>query len=350
LFGNKSAGEALDFGNFAAQSHFIGMSKIFRLYFFVICACLVFGAPLFAAETNGAASTQAVDTSAQNAANSFLLIQEQLHATQLAIENNRQAAEAEARRNADEMAAHIQELEQTIANQHASDAAAAQKIQQFTLLLAGIFGLVCLTIMLLISYMQWRAITRIVTLATSHSPLIGAGRPLPTLETGAAVEQSNLRLFGTVDLLEKRILGLEQMARPPLAKKNPPDTPEHKNGVPAADNQNERIAGLINEGQSLLDAHAPEQALECFDMVLAIEPQHADALVKKAGALEKMDRLDEAFACYDRAIAADDSLAIAYLHKGGLFNRLARYDEALQCYEQALRSQEKNTAREKSFS
>ena len=82
-------------------------------------------------------------------------------------------------------------------------------------------------------------------------------------------------------------------------------------------------------------------------MALAIQPQHAEALVKKAGALEKLDKLDEAVACYDRAIEADNSLAIAYLQKGGLFNRLARYDEALQCYEQALRTQEKNASREK---
>ena len=91
----------------------------------------------------------------------------------------------------------------------------------------------------------------------------------------------------------------------------------------------------------LLDAQDPEKALECFDLALGMEPKHAEALVKKGGALEKLGRTDEAIACYDRAIAANSALTIAHLHKGGLFNRLARYDEALQCYEQALRTQEK---------
>ena len=113
------------------------------------------------------------------------------------------------------------------------------------------------------------------------------------------------------------------------------------------DDREECVANLLAEGQKLIEAHEPEKALECFDMALAMQPKHAEALVKKGGALEKLDRLDEAIACYDRAIEADNSLAIAYLQKGGLFNRLARYDEALQCYEQALRTQEKNASREK---
>jgi tetratricopeptide (TPR) repeat protein len=320
------------------------MSKIFRPHFLVVCACFVFGARIFAAETNPVVSSQTTDITAQNTANGYLLIQEQLHATQLAIENNRQAAEAEAKRNTDAMTERIQALEQTIATQRASDTEAAQKIQQLTLLLAGVFGLVCLAVMLLMAYLQWRAVTRIVALAAPQSPAFGSSRPLPALDASAAVEQLNTRLFSTVDRLEKRVLELEQAARAPLAGKNPSGVLEHKNG--AADDRDECVANLIAEGQSLLDAHALEKALECFDMALAIQPQHAEALVKKAGALEKLDRLDEAFACYDRAIEADGSLAIAYLHKGGLFNRLARYDEALQCYEQALRSQEKKTARE----
>ena len=134
----------------------------------------------------------------------------------------------------------------------------------------------------------------------------------------------------------------------PLAKKNPPVTTELQNGAAVSnDDRDECVANLLVEGQKLIETHAVEKALECFDMALAIQPQHAETLVKKAGALEKLDRVDEAIACYDRAIEADDSLAIAYLQKGGLFNRLARYNEALQCYEQALRTQEKKSSREK---
>jgi tetratricopeptide (TPR) repeat protein len=325
------------------------MNGLFRPKIFIVCACVIFGAKIFAAETNSIVSSQTPDATAQNTANGYLLIQEQLHATQLAIENNRQEAEAAAKRNADEMAARIETLEQTIATQRASDAAATQKIEQLTLLMAGVFGLVCVAVMLLMAYLQWRTVARLVALvAPSASALALDTRTLPALATGVAVEQSNARLFGTVDRLEKRILELEQMARPPLAKKKLPVTPEPQNGATASnDDRDECVANLLIEGQKLVEAHAPEKALECFDMALAIQPRHAEALVKKAGVLEKLDRLDEAIAYYDRAIEADNSLAIAYLQKGGLFNRLARYDEALQCYEQALRTREKNVVREK---
>ena len=101
---------------------------------------------------------------------------------------------------------------------------------------------------------------------------------------------------------------------------------------------------LLTEGQDYLDANAPLKALECFDKYLSQHPDRADALVKRAAALEKLGRDDEAVAtCYNRAINADNTLVIAHLHKGGLLNRLRRYDEALNCYEEALLAQEKKT-------
>ncbi|HVU26757.1 MAG TPA: tetratricopeptide repeat protein [Verrucomicrobiae bacterium] len=306
----------------------------------VSVGCLLSAQILFA-QTNVISSTP-TDTLPQNTLNGYLLIQEQLHATQLAIENNRQAAEAEAKRNADELSTRIQTLEQTISTQRAHDAEANQKIQQLTLTLAGAFGLLCLGGMLVIGYLQWRAVTRLVALAVSRPTAMGAGNGhvLPSL----AVEESSARLFGAVDKLEKRILELEQFSRAPLAGKNSPEAHQSKNITSVADERETHIVALLAEGQRLLDAHRPEKALECFDSILSVEPQHAEALLKKAGALEKLERLDEAIAYYDRAIAADDSLAIAYLQKGGLFNRLARYEEAMECYEKALHSQEKRAA------
>ena len=102
---------------------------------------------------------------------------------------------------------------------------------------------------------------------------------------------------------------------------------------------------MITDGQTLLNANEPEKALRMFDEALAINPKHAGALIKRGGAMEKLERFNDAIACYDQAIAVDGSATMAYLQKGGLFNRLARYDEALQCYEAALRTQEKKPVR-----
>jgi tetratricopeptide (TPR) repeat protein len=320
------------------------MNAMIRLNFLMVCAGLAFGGRIFAAETNAAA------TSVPSAAvNGYLQIQAQIHDTQLAIEKNRQLAEAEAQRNTADMAARIEALQQTIVTLRTSELAATQKTQQLTLILAGIFGTIGLGIMLLMAYAQWRTVTRLVELSSLHPPefALGNGRVSPSLGAGASVEQSNARLFGMVDHLEKRILELKEATRAPLHETTS-SAVHAPNGAPKnSDDQDEAVASLLTEGQSLLVANEPQKALECFDEVLGLHPKHAEALVKKGGALEKLGRLDEAIACYDRALEANDGMTIAYLHKGGLFNRMARYDEALQCYEQALRTQEKKMPAEK---
>ena len=313
--------------------------KIFsRNYFLMVCACLVLGARLSAAETNSAPAPLDMGTVTQNVANGYLLMQAQLHDTQLAIEAGRREIADEAKRNAEALTARIQTLEETIATQRANESERAQKNQQFTLLMAVAFGLIVVAAVLFMAYLQWRAVARVVELSATRAQgfLPGNGHAAPSLVAHATVEQSNARLFSTVDSLQQRILELEQGSRATLAEK-----------IPATDDRDECVANLLVEGQALLDAHEPEKALECLDAALELDPKHAEALVKKGGALEKLGRTDEAVACYDLAIEANSALTIAHLHKGGLFNRMARYDEALQCYEQALRTQEKKMPGEK---
>jgi tetratricopeptide (TPR) repeat protein len=335
------------------------MKIISRLDFLLVCACVCSGAPAFTAETDLVSPPPAAEASTQAVVNGNLQIQEQLHATLLAIDNSRREAEAEAATNAAVLAARLQALEQTIADQRASEIEAARKTQQIALFMAGTFGLIGLGIMLLMVYFQWRVFTQLIKISTWQPSGLGLGnhRALPLVEAAndlaaparTAVDSSNARLLGAVERLEKRILELEQGAQAPLTvpltENGPPTASVGKNGAsPDANDREECVANLITEGQSLLSANEPQKALECFDVALQLEPKHAEALVKKGGALEKLGRLDDAIACYDHAIEADGSMTIAYLHKGGLFNRMARYDEALRCYEQALQTQEKKFA------
>jgi tetratricopeptide (TPR) repeat protein len=166
-----------------------------------------------------------------------------------------------------------------------------------------------------------------------------------------APEESNQRLLGAIERLEKRIHDLEHTAPLPLKEGAPSPlgitvlseqfgaevvAPADAATPPEA----ARITLLLGKGQSLLNLDHSEEALACFDQVLALDPNHPEALVKKGTALERLRKLDEAIACYDRAISANNSMTIAYLYKGGLFNRMERFSEALECYEQALRTQE----------
>jgi tetratricopeptide (TPR) repeat protein len=211
--------------------------------------------------------------------------------------------------------------------QHATDTDTARRTQQLTLFLAGAFGLAGLGIMLLMVYFLWRALTQLAQISShQHTALAHTGAVHQLATPGrATVETSNARLLDTVAQLEKRIHELESGQR---------FLPEVN--APASD--------PLGEGQKLLDANAPEKALDFFEKFLAAQPRHAEALVKRAMALEKLGRAPEALAACDAAIKADEKLVIAHLHKGGLLNRLRRYDEALDCYEKALLAQEKRPA------
>jgi len=260
--------------------------------------------------------------------NGYLQIQEQLHAARLAIEESRLVSAEEAKKNTDALNARIASLEKVIADQRAADTESARKTQQLTVVLAGAFGLAGLGLILVMVYFQWRAFTQIAQIPPQQHAALTAGGMVHQLAAPGRtqVELSNARLLDVVGQLEKKIIVLENGAG------NNGHLTEGKNGKSGA---------TAAEAQRLLDAGQPQSALDTLEKFIAKHPNHADALVKKAAALEKLGRDDEALDCYNRALAADGSLVVAHLHKGGLLNRLRRYDEALNCYEAALTAQEK---------
>lgn len=320
---------------------------------FLACvACILMtSGPAHAAvdsETPPAASPDSA--SVQDMLRAWLQLQEQLHTAQLAIERNRQENEAAATRMAETLASRLQGIEQSLSAQRTRELESIQSSNRTLVIVAGAFAGIGFVAMILTAYFQWRAFNRLAVFATPmHAGhFLESGRAVGTLGSAEhhmvsvdPVDQSNTRLLGAIDRLEKRILELEQTARP--SPNGHPDA----NGDPANEPENAETTGpanwksLLGKGQSLLNLDQAEEALACFDSVLAADPQNAEALVKKGTALERLRRINEAIDCYDRAIAADDSLTIAYLCKGGLCNRLERFSEALDCYERALRTQEK---------
>ena len=261
------------------------MNAVFRVNSLIVCACFVFGFGsghrVFAAETDSTAVSppQITDKTTEDSSNAYVQIQEQLYATQLAIESNRQEAAAEIKRNSEEMAARIQLLQQTIAAQRAREAETRKKAQRFTLILAGTFGVVGLAAMLLIAFLQWRAVTRLVELSTIHPPEHSPWKAVilpPMLRAGeesgapgrAAVQLSNARLLNVVESLEKRIFELEKMPHVPLGEFTSSTVNEQNGAIPVLSDSDECVANLLAEGQLLLDKNELENALECFDQAL----------------------------------------------------------------------------------
>lgn len=314
-----------------------------------------------ASDTNSAPATAAHtdDTNSQELMRVYLQLQEQLHATQLAIEQNRKEAKDAASANAEFLAGRLHDIETALATQRARELEAMQSSNRVMLIVAGTFATFGFVVMLLVAYFQWRTVHGLAEMSTA----LPAPRSLPPPGDGPLVsigpaEQSSMRLLGALERLEKRIYELEQQPQPPLQEddgviQTAQATPVEvittaSNGNSAGHNEDmqnpgehARLEVLLGKGLSMLNLDKPEAALRCFDEVLSLDPGNGEALVRRGVALERLQKLNEALESYDRAIAADGSMTIAYLHKGGLFNRMERFDEALACYEQALRTQDR---------
>jgi tetratricopeptide (TPR) repeat protein len=304
-------------------------------------------------------------------------------ATARAIDSIREETTATAKRNNEAVESKLSRIEESVNAQHERELENMQKAHRFTLLIVGVFAGVGFFGMLFFAVFLLRVMNRRTEALIAQVTSQPFGPSFTPTALGAGdtqivpvnrVEQSTARFLNTVDRLEKRIHDLEGSAEPapgPASRpaptaiepepKRPTDAPRPVEATAESSDaralgepesaavrvkseraeRDARVALLLGKGQALLNLQQADNALACFDEVIALDSTNAEAFVKKGITLERLGRLDEAIDTYDRAIALDDSMTMAYLSKGGVFNRLERYGEALQCYEQALRAQQK---------
>ena len=341
-----------------------------KLGIFCLLVALSFGR-IQAADPAIAVAPPQDNSSSNDTLRALLQLQQELHETQLAIERNsleaknaRQEAQNASILDAAAMSNRLAAIEESVRAQqesvraqHATEVDAVKSTNRLLLAVIGVFAAIGFLAALLTAYFQLRAVNRLTDISTALSSGRGLAYPsaaaLGMSENGAlangTVEQVNSRLVNLLQHLEKRVVELEQTTATPLkeALNGNGNGEPHSHPELALDStpseKTDQITRLIERGQALL-GEQPEEAVRSFDEVLAMEPNHAEALVKKGTALEKLRQPQEALECYDRAIAADSTLTIAYLHKGGLCSRLEKYGEAMECYERALHTQEKKRA------
>ncbi len=87
----------------------------------------------------------------------------------------------------------------------------------------------------------------------------------------------------------------------------------------------------------------PRDAIFYFDKVLAVEPNHINALVNKGNALGKLGKFDAAIVSYDMALKIKPNHILCLLNKGLALHYLERFNEAILCYDKIL-SQEPSSA------
>ena len=102
------------------------------------------------------------------------------------------------------------------------------------------------------------------------------------------------------------------------------------------------MSSLVTKGLELELDEKYEEAIQCYDEALKINPNDESVWENKADALASLDKYEEALQCYDEALEINPENEHALTMKGtGLF-QLKKYDEALQCYDEALQINPEN--------
>lgn len=86
----------------------------------------------------------------------------------------------------------------------------------------------------------------------------------------------------------------------------------------------------------LLQKGAFNDAKVCVDRAIDVRPASASAYCNRGNILAQLSNFEEALRSYDRAIALDTHHAIALNNRGNVLRRLGRHAEALESYEQAV--------------
>ena len=97
------------------------------------------------------------------------------------------------------------------------------------------------------------------------------------------------------------------------------------------------IGALNNKGLSLSNLGKYKKAIEYYDKVLNIDKNNLDTLNNKGLSLAKLGKYTEAIEYYDKVLAIDPNHIGALNNKGNTLASLERNTEAIDCYDKVLK-------------
>jgi len=163
------------------------------------------------------ATNQVEQVGAQELRQLFRELQEQLAATQLAVEQIRQETRTNAAQNAEALAHGLEAMQEAFAAQRARDWAAMQSSNELVLIVAGAFAVMSLLTLFIMTFFQWRMSKGLAQISVALPVALG-------LEAGAAAaalgpeEPAGLHLTGATGKQEKPPPKRERV--PPVATKS----------------------------------------------------------------------------------------------------------------------------------
>jgi tetratricopeptide (TPR) repeat protein len=93
----------------------------------------------------------------------------------------------------------------------------------------------------------------------------------------------------------------------------------------------------LNKGSALRELGRNEEALEVYDQLVQLEPNHGVFFYCKGLALNNLGRFEDAILALEKAIELDSDYAdVAFLKKGEALFSLGRYENAIGEYDKAI--------------
>ncbi|MDL5504086.1 MAG: tetratricopeptide repeat protein, partial [Candidatus Methanoperedens sp.] len=94
--------------------------------------------------------------------------------------------------------------------------------------------------------------------------------------------------------------------------------------------------GWINKGNTLVESGMYQEAIQCYDKALEINPVMADVWNNKALAMARIAKYEEAVTCYNKAIDLNPNDEEVIYNKGIALAHLGLTKEAIECYDKIL--------------
>jgi tetratricopeptide (TPR) repeat protein len=93
----------------------------------------------------------------------------------------------------------------------------------------------------------------------------------------------------------------------------------------------------LNKGNNLERLGHSEEALECYNRALEINPQYEVEVWNGKGlSISSLGRFEEAITCYDKALKINPMYTNAWHNKGNTLLHLGRFENAIECYNKVL--------------
>jgi tetratricopeptide (TPR) repeat protein len=106
----------------------------------------------------------------------------------------------------------------------------------------------------------------------------------------------------------------------------------------------EDVDALIEKGFDLYIGGEYEEAIECYDKALSVNPYYVVALHNKGKVFSYLEKYEEAIECYDKALEIDPNYVDPLYNKGLALANQGEYEEAIECYDKYLEVDPNNVA------